>query len=113
MTTEQLQQLLGTPLALLGLMYLASISSGLKQILAARKDGSTVSCHDYFVRYWPETVAMVLANLIAFVVLVLTDQLNYASALGIGYGANSVADLLRSGGRSSALSPTSTETKTP
>lgn len=61
-------------------------------------------CRAYW-SYIPETMGALVANIIAFVVLVLTDQLNFASALGVGYGANSLIDLLPKG-RSYALKQT-------
>lgn len=37
---------------------------------------------------------MLITNMLAFAVLVFTDQLNFASAIGVGYGMNSIMDLL-------------------
>lgn len=104
MTTDALKQLFSSPLALLVLMMFASLSNGLKQLLVIRQTGTPMTFTNY-LSYWPETLGMALANLIAFVVLVLTDQLNFASALGIGYGTNSLVDLLP-GKRSLALKTT-------
>lgn len=104
MTPDALKTLLGSPPALFILMLLASMSSGLKQLLVIRQTGKPMSFLSY-LSYWPETLGMVIANVIAFAVLILTDQLNFASALGIGYGANSVIDLLP-GKRSLALKST-------
>lgn len=84
---------LSSPFALFALMMLASLSNGLKQLRVLRQTGTPMSFGTYLA-YWPETLAMFLANLIAFAVLILTDQLNFASAIGVGYGANSLVDLL-------------------
>lgn len=89
-----------SPFALFMLMMLASLSNGLKQLMVLRQTGTPMSFTSY-LGYLPETIAMFLANGIAFVVLILTDQLNFASALGIGYGTNSLVDLLP--GRRSAV----------
>lgn len=102
MTADELKIVLSTPAALFVLMLLASFSSSVKQIVSARRAGVTVTCAEYWA-HWPETAAALIANVIGFALLILTDQLNFASALGIGYGANSVVDLLRAGGRSNSL----------
>lgn len=102
LTTTDLKASLDSPLVLLGLMYLASIASALKQLIVARQAGTRVTCMRY-LRYWPETAVTVLSNLLAFMVLVTFDQLNLASSLGVGYGINSITDLIRPGGRSSGL----------
>ena len=102
MDAEALKHLLGQPAALFGVMLLASLLNGMKQIKQARDAGGDVTLKAY-LRFWPETVGAVAGNVIAFLVLVVSDQLNFASALGIGYGVNSAADFLRPGGRSDAV----------
>ena len=100
-TRDGLKALLDTPLVLFAVMLLASLTSGLKQVAAAKKAGSDMT----FVEYWahlPDTMATVIGNMLAFAALILTDQLNFAAALGIGYGVNSITDLLP-GKRSGAL----------
>lgn len=104
MTINTLKTLLSSPLGMYVLMNSASLVNGLKQLLVIRQTGTPMSFAKY-LSFWPETVAMVLSNVIAFVVLVLTDQLNFASALAVGYGTNSVVDLLP-GKRSVALKST-------
>lgn len=105
MNTDELKLLLETPLLLLAIMFAASIVNGLKQISTAKRAGVDVSSVSYFFEHWPDTAGMVIANLIAFAVLILTDQLNFAAALGIGYGANSLIDILP-GTRSDSLATT-------
>jgi len=94
MTLGALKVLLSSPLALLALMMLASVSNGVKQLAVIRQTGYPMSCAQYYFRYMPETWGMIIGNMICFSVLVLTDQLNFASALGVGYGVNSIVDLL-------------------
>lgn len=102
-TADELKSILETPAALFLLMLAASFVGALKQIVLAKQQGSTMSVGKYLA-YWPETIATILGNGIAFAVLILTDQLNFASALGIGYGVNSAVDLMRpSSGRSGAI----------
>lgn len=110
MTAEQLKILLQTPFCLLLLMFAASFSNGLKQVATTNKAGGSVLLREYFLVHWPDTVAMIIANLIAFAILILTDQLNFASALGVGYGANSVVDLLP-GARSSVIATSAVQPK--
>jgi hypothetical protein len=102
MTAEELKALLSTPGALFLVMLLGSLASMLKQVSDAKKNGSVASLGSYLA-HWPETVGTITTNVLGFLTLVVTDQLNFASALGIGYAANSAADLLRSGGRSASL----------
>lgn len=102
MDTVTLKEILSSPLGLLALMLAASLLGGIKQIVIAKQSGVKVTLGEYF-QYWPETIAVLIGNVLAFVVLILTDQLNFASALGIGYGVNSAADLLRVGGRTESL----------
>lgn len=93
MTDPQLKALLSSPFALLCLMFMASFVNGLKQLRVLRQTGTPMSFSQY-LSYAPETLAMLLGNVIAFIVLILTDQLNFASALAVGYGTNSLVDLL-------------------
>lgn len=109
-TRDGLKAALDTPIVLLGVMLLASMTNGLKQVGTAKKAGGDMS----FVEYWshaPDTIATILGNLLAFGALILFDQLNFASALGIGYGVNSVTDLLP-GKRSGELSASTPGDKT-
>lgn len=92
-TDSALKVFLSSPAALFVLMTLASLTNGLKQLAVLRQTGTPMSFGRY-LSYWPETAGMMVANLIAFAVLVLTDQLNFASALAVGYGTNSLVDLL-------------------
>ncbi|MDP9089186.1 MAG: hypothetical protein M3O26_10665 [Pseudomonadota bacterium] len=88
-----LKLFLSSPAALFILMMLASLSNGMKQLMVLRQTGTPMSFGAY-LKYWPETTAMIIANMIAFAALVMWDQLNFASALGVGYGTNSLVDLL-------------------
>lgn len=103
MTAEELKALLSTPAALFLVMLLGSLASMLKQVSDAKKNGATTTSLSSYLAHWPETLGTVITNALGFLTLVVTDQLNFASALGIGYAANSAADLLRSGGRSASL----------
>lgn len=102
MTAQVLKAYLETPVALFILMMLASLMSALQQIRVARESGSPITFWQY-LRHIPETLATVIGNVIGFALLILTDQLNYAAVLGIGFGVNNLSDLIRSGGRSATL----------
>lgn len=97
MTTDQIKAILETPIALFVLMLIASLLSAYKQ-----KAGTGMGIGEYLA-YVPETIVMVVTNIIGFTGLIMTDSLNYASALGLGYASNSLADLVRSGGRSASI----------
>lgn len=104
MKIDALKLLLSSPLSLFALMMAASLLNGLQQLGVVAQTGKPMSVGSY-LSYWPETLTVFIGNAIGFVVLVLMDQLNFASALGIGYGLNSVTDLLP-GKRSIALKKT-------
>lgn len=103
MTFEDLKALMGTPLFLFAVMLGASVVSGLQQVTTARRDGKTVTCLEY-LKHWPETLAVLGGNVLAFIVAVAADQLNLAAAIGIGFGLNTLMDSLRAGGRSRLIS---------
>jgi hypothetical protein len=88
-----LKLFLASPFALLILMLLASLGNGIKQLLVVRQTGSPMTIAQY-LSHWPDTVGTLIGNMLAFAVLISMDQLNVAAALGIGYGVNSVVDLL-------------------
>lgn len=101
MTAEALKALLSAPIVLLFVMLAASAGNGLKQIAVVRQTGRSMT----FIEYWghlPETLVTLISNLFAFAILLMSDQLNFASAVSVGYGVNSLADLLPKG-RSLAL----------
>lgn len=102
MNAEALRITLQSPPALFVVMLLASLSNGMKQMRGAAHAGTPVTLLEY-LQHWPETGAMLIGNMIAFVGLIIYDQLNFASALGIGYGVNSMVDLVRPAGRSQSL----------
>ena len=105
MTLDAIKAYLSSPLALFAMMLLASFANGVKQLSVIKQTGQPMTC----LMYWshvPETVATLISNAMAFALLIMTDQLNFASALSVGYGLNSLADLLTKGGRSYALKVT-------
>lgn len=104
MTAEQIKVLLSTPAFLFVMMLAASLSNGLSQLLVIKQSGTPPTFARY-LSYWPETLAVLLGNGIAFAALIMTDQLNFASALGVGFGVNTIADLLP-GKRAMALKST-------
>lgn len=99
MTADDLKTLLSTPLALFVIMLLGSLASVLKQVADAKKNGSGVTLGSY-LSHLPETASALILNVLGFLTLAVTDQLNFASALGVGFASNSAADLVRTGGRS-------------
>jgi hypothetical protein len=104
MTADSLKALFSSPLALLCVMLLASVANGLKQIIVVKQTGHPMKFWEYW-SYLPETVATLISNVFAWVVLLMSDQLNVASAASVGYGLNSLSDLLPRG-RSYALKNT-------
>lgn len=106
-TRDGLKALLDTPLVLFAVMLIASATNGLKQVRTAHKSGSEMSFMEYW-SHWPDTLATLMGNALAFAALILFDQLNFAAALGVGFGVNSITDLLP-GKRSNALAQSTTK----
>jgi len=102
MDTEHLKLIMASPVALFALMLLASVGSALKQLSVARRNGASMSCKEYLL-HWPETSSTLIGNVLALAVLLHFDVLNVASAIGVGYGVNSLSDLLTTYGRSAKL----------
>lgn len=103
MTEEDIKLLIRNPIVLMLVMLFGAFSSMVKQIRDARKNGSDVTIMVY-ISHWPETLAAFGYLLISFLGLIQTDTLNIASAWGLGYASNSMADTVREGGRSKTLS---------
>lgn len=102
---QQIKEFLSRPLVLLGLMVAAAAASAFKQMSVARRSGGVISVTAYFKDNWPETVIMIGQGVALFLTLVMTDSLNFASALGAGYVANDLADVWTAKGRSAAMNP--------
>lgn len=104
MTADALRAYLSSPAGLFVLMLLASVANGSKQLVVIRQTSNAMTCLQYWAHI-PETLTTLIGNIIAFAALVMWDQLNFASALAVGYGVNSLADLIPKG-RSYALKQT-------
>lgn len=104
MTADTIKAFLSSPAALFVMMLIASGANGLKQVLVVRQTSAPkpMTFRDYW-SHLPETISTIVSNAIAFALLLMADQLNFASAIGIGYGVNSLSDLITRGGRSYAL----------
>jgi len=105
-TTEGIQQLLMNPWVLFVLMIFGTILSMLKQWKQAQMDGSTATLGTY-LSHIQELLIAVGGNMIAFFLLVDSGNLNFVSAVSIGYVLNSVADLNPAGTRSTILAKSS------
>jgi len=95
-------EFLKNPWVLYGLMIAGSVVSLLKQWGAAAMDGSKATFGGLLV-HWQETLTTLFGNTIAFFMLVDSGNLNFISAISIGYAINSLADLNPAGSRSTAL----------
>lgn len=101
---DDLKAVLQQPWPLLGVMYAGALASALKTVSTARRSGADVTPLGY-LSYWPETLSAVGAVFAAWLGLLFTDQLNFAAAAAWGAASNTFADIIRSGGRTAALSP--------
>lgn len=91
MSAEEIKLILQTPAALFVLMLVASLGSAFKQIVENNASSPGSTTFGAYLKHMPETLVMLGGNVIAFVTLLMTDQLNFAAALGIGYSMNSIA----------------------
>src|SRR5688572_10831780 len=82
-TTDQIKSILETPAALFVLMLVGSVGSILENVVDANRSGKS------YVHSWPETLLMLGGNGAGFLVLLMSDQLNFASVILGGYTANS------------------------
>jgi len=99
---EELRGWLDSPVVLYVLMLLGSLASALKQWSVARMSGSKLTLTTY-MSYLQEGVTTIIVNTLSFAALIYADQLNFVSAIGIGYMTNSLSDLLPTGTRSDAV----------
>lgn len=100
--TADIQTALMNPWVLFGLMLFGSILSMVKQWSQAKMDGSSVTVGTY-LSHAMEVFTTLGANALAFFLLVDSGNLNFVSAVSIGYALNSLSDLNPAGGRSTSL----------
>jgi uncharacterized membrane protein len=93
MTIEALKALLDNPMVLFAAMMLTQLASIVGQWYEAKTTGSDMGLMELFT-YWPQLLIGFGASLVAFVGLVESDTLNFASAIGIGGMVNKVSDLI-------------------
>ena len=112
MTVEEMKVWLENPLVCFGLMVLGTFTSIFKQIRDAyNTHGTEIGYFEYLIKFWPETVTMLMTNTVAFIALITTGTLNAPAAWGVGYAANSISDLITRArhSRSATLSKTTPE----
>lgn len=95
-----LKDLLSNQIFLFALMLFGTLLSMAKQYVDGRMNAATIDFGAYLLRI--ETLIAVGANVIAFLGLIDSGQLNFLSAVGVGYALNSLTDL-KPGGRSAAI----------
>lgn len=105
MDAESLKALLSSPAALFVVMLLASAANGLKNLIEAKQQGSNVGFADVF-GHGLDILYTAITNSLAFALLLQTDSLNLASAIGLGYLAGSAVSLLNPQGAAKAISTT-------
>lgn len=105
MTEEDILKLTKNPLVLLFVMFLGGLCSIGKQIRDAKRNGNTDVTFMTYIQHWPELLMAAGILVAAFVGMVESHTLNFASAWSTGYASNSLADLVRKDGRSAAMAP--------
>lgn len=101
-TQEELIGWLNNVWVLYGLMILGSVISGLKQIKVAQMEGSGVTAGGHF-SHWSDAVIVLGSNTLSFIALIYADQLNFVSAVSVGFVLNELVDLNPASSRSNAL----------
>jgi hypothetical protein len=109
-TDTEWKEIIASIPVLFVVMWIASAANALSQLGEARKNGTPMPCAEY-LQHWPETLYTILINTLGFVGLLVTDQLpvtaplglKFLAVVGLGFGANAIADKFTSGGRSKAL----------
>lgn len=102
-TPEEMTAWLSNPWVLYGLMILGSIVSGLKQVKLAKMDGGTTTNGSYFTSHWMDVLIVLGSNTLAFIALIYGGQLNFVSAVSVGFALNELVDLNPASSRSSSL----------
>lgn len=68
----------------------------LKQLITARRvmDMKPLTMRDYWFGHWPETLVALFSGVAGYVFLLESNNLTALNAYGIGFIANSLADLV-------------------
>ena len=86
---ETIKGILETPVALFLLMLAGSFGNVLENIVDAKKTGTP------YTFSWAETLLMVGGNIAGFLILLMSDQLNFAAVIAGGYMVNSLSGWAR------------------
>lgn len=99
-TQEDLLTLLSNVWVLYALMLLGTLASQMKQVNVAQQSGSAVTYmgHMFRLREW---IVLFITNTLSFAALIYSDQLNFASAVAVGFALNELVDLDPTSSRSS------------
>ena len=68
----------------------------LKSMITARRaqDMQTLSVSVYWLRFWPESLVALFSGIAGYAFLIDSGNLTVINAVGIGYMANSIADVI-------------------
>lgn len=102
-TPAEMTAWLGNLWVLYGLMVLGSVISGLKQVKLAQMDGNVATNSAYFTSHWMDVIIVLGSNTLAFVALIYGGQLNFVSAVSVGFALNELVDLNPASNRSASL----------
>lgn len=107
---EALREFFSSATGVLVLLFASALGSAWKQMIVARRANEPgFSVSGYFIKNWPETVTTLGLMASAWVTMILTNSLNPIYALGAGYMANDLSDLVTGKGRSSTFFPPDTK----
>jgi hypothetical protein len=101
-TQEEMITWLSNPWVLYGLMILGSVISGLKQVKLAQMEGSGITVKSHFARL-ADFFVVWGTNTLSFIALIYSGQLNFVSAVTVGFALNELIDLNPASSRSNAL----------
>ena len=101
--TGDIKTALTNPWVLYGLMLVGSLVSMLKQWGVSKMDEGPSPGIGAYLMHWQETVTTLFGNTVAFLLLIDSGNLNFVSAISIGYAINSLSDVNPMGSRSTSL----------
>jgi len=78
------------------MLLLGICTHWLKSMIQARRTEGlqTLSVSVYWLRFWPESLVTLFSGIAGYVFLIDSDNLTALNAYGIGYIANSLADII-------------------
>lgn len=101
-TQEELLVVLENVWVLYAMMLMGTLASQLKQVNVAQQNGATVTYTSQIFRL-REWIVLFITNTLSFVALIYSGQLNFVSAVAVGFALNELVDLDPTSSRSTSV----------